>query len=1087
MRTTRKLLALLLAVAMVFTMTAMTALATGGDDGTTTPGSGSGTTTPDGPTPAGDPTAPDDGDLTAPGGDDGTTTPGGPTAPGGDDAPGGGTTSDGDPTTPEVSAEAQTVINLIADLPTSENIQAAVEADTFDLEAFKAQVFAAQVAYDALSDAEKTSVGDISRLTQAVETLAQLESISPLGAGDVCQIEGGGQFASLKDSEDDAFQVITSDGTIFGEYKTVKDARSAMQDGYTLKLLKDYVSTEEYNYGISIDKRNITIDLNGYSVTSNNTNAPNGYAIKLEQTNRGAYDNTVTIRNSGSRQSVLSSSNYQVTTKSGNSNINQVVKFEGDIVFRDIDGSKPLGIKLGTGAKLLDTDSARTLIPNGGFSVKETDGSSYIYGNLANAAGRSADGNITLLHDYAGSDQIASGQKNGTLNLNGHTYTYTGSNAAIDVNYPNVTLTVKNGSVVVTDESADGAVLVGAPDTDNMNSRGLVLDNVQLTVPGNAYGIVTNGTETDNTVTLKNNSVLNVKDGYGIYFPSDGEVIIDNSTINAKHVGVQLCAGDLTVTGESAITVTGQPQEKTEDDGPVADGAAVSIIKRDGYRELGTVKIESGDFNAAADVTAVKAYSFNNTEKTEGEWAEAGNFVRVTGGTFSSDVTRYVVAGATVKQDDNGNYVVGDAAAVAKIGDETYSSLADALKAANPNGTVTLLKNITVKEWNQAWNLQGITLDGGGKTIKVKAIASLQNHDAVFHSAGGNTFKDLTVDLSGINQPSEAQGNRAFAAAAGDTFRNVTIIGSDEVSYGITISGTNDSNETVTIEGCTIENCAYAIYDSETGEVENLIIKDSTISGCDYATILHSPYGQFTNNQVTDGKLNIMEENQTITGNTFDGASRIKFYDAPKEFKRNKISDNSQLDKDDDLTDTIDVSENYWGGGAPTKGQVGKMDGKVTGTGVFYVKDTMHRPQDLNTYTPPSGGSGSYRPVILSPSWSQTVSVVEHGTLTMSVLARGASSYQWYVDRGDGRFVAIAGATGPSLTIWPDMGDHGNRYYCQAMNGYGWVNSPYFTLCVVRSTLPPKTGDQVCVTLWVCLMALGVAGVLAARNRQRNR
>lgn len=40
---------------------------------------------------------------------------------------------------------------------------------------------------------------------------------------------------------------------------------------------------------------------------------------------------------------------------------------------------------------------------------------------------------------------------------------------------------------------------------------------------------------------------------------------------------------------------------------------------------------------------------------------------------------------------------------------------------------------------------------------------------------------------------------------------------------------------------------------------------------------------------------------------------------------------------------------------------------------------------------------------------------------------------------------------------------------------------------MVRSTLPPKTGDQVSVTLWVCLMALGVAGVLAAWNRQRNR
>ena len=62
-----------------------------------------------------------------------------------------------------------------------------------------------------------------------------------------------------------------------------------------------------------------------------------------------------------------------------------------------------------------------------------------------------------------------------------------------------------------------------------------------------------------------------------------------------------------------------------------------------------------------------------------------------------------------------------------------------------------------------------------------------------------------------------------------------------------------------------------------------------------------------------------------------------------------------------------------------------------------------------------SGGSGSYLPVILSPVWNQTVSVIEHGTLTMSVRASGASSYQWFVDRGDGRgFVAIAGERGPA-------------------------------------------------------------------------
>ena len=189
--------------------------------------------------------------------------------------------------------------------------------------------------------------------------------------------------------------------------------------------------------------------------------------------------------------------------------------------FPELSGEEPLGIELGTGAKLLDTQSARALIPNGGFSVKETDGSSYIYGNLANAAGRSADGNITLLHDYACSEPNSFRSEKRNPESKRHTYTYTGSNAAIDVNYPNVTLTVKKRQVLLLRMKVQtGLSWSAAPDTDNMNNRGLVLDNVQLTVPGNAYGIVTNGTETGNTVTLKNNSVLNVKNGFGIYFPS---------------------------------------------------------------------------------------------------------------------------------------------------------------------------------------------------------------------------------------------------------------------------------------------------------------------------------------------------------------------------------------------------------------------------------------------------------------------------------------------------------------------------------------------------------------------------------------
>ena len=102
---------------------------------------------------------------------------------------------------------------------------------------------------------------------------------------------------------------------------------------------------------------------------------------------------------------------------------------------------------MGTGSKLLDTESAHNLIPNGGFSVKEADGNKYIYGSYANAAGKAADGNITLLHDYKEMKQSIPVLKV-QLDLTVTHYTYTGKTAAINVNYPNVEFTVKNGKVV---------------------------------------------------------------------------------------------------------------------------------------------------------------------------------------------------------------------------------------------------------------------------------------------------------------------------------------------------------------------------------------------------------------------------------------------------------------------------------------------------------------------------------------------------------------------------------------------------------------------------------------------------------------
>ena len=444
-------------------------------------------------------------------------------------------------------------------------------------------------------------------------------------------------------AEEPAFAVIDTEGNETS-YVNKSDAQNAMKDGYTFKLLRDY--SGEWGIAPNNKARDITVDLNGFDVTCTKTSQSGGYAVSVKAAYGGARDCTVTVKNGGSEQSVLTSSYAQIRTGSGNSKFTQVVKIEGDIAFKDLtDGEEALGIDLGTGAKLLDTPAARPLVPNGGFSVKEADGANYLYGDLGNAAGRSADGVVTMVNDYTGDDPIRSGSKNVTLDLGGHAYTFNGIDAAIDVNYPNVVLTVKNGAVAAA--QSDGATLIGAPNEGQMNNRGLVLDGVKMMVSGaDACGVVTNGTEIGNTVALKN-STLDVPNGYGIYFPSTGTVSINDSVINAKHAGVQMCAGSLSVAGGTSITVTGQPQQKTEGDGPIADGAAVSIVKREGYKDLGDIAVTDGAFASASGVDAIKAYSFNNANKDEEEWAGSTDVVKVSGGTYS-DISALKYAGDNV-------------------------------------------------------------------------------------------------------------------------------------------------------------------------------------------------------------------------------------------------------------------------------------------------------------------------------------------------------------------------------------------------------------------------------------------------------
>ena len=301
---------------------------------------------------------------------------------------------------------------------------------------------------------------------------------------------------------------------------------------------------------------------------------------------------------------------------------------------------------------------------------------------------------ITLLRDYTTGSTFNSGTVARVVDLNGHTWTCTGTDAnsaAFEINYPNASLTVKNGKIV-------SSQLIGL--IPSANGGKITYDNSTLTFDGveasttTTSGIETNGNNTNDAVVLKN-STLNVPNGFSIYFPSSGKLTIDNSTINAKTMGVQVCSGSLNVNPGSTITVSGDPVAKTENDGAIQDGAAISIVNRPGYKGLDKVAITGGTFTAKGDNAALKAYSWDSSTKKESPFDDADNKVTVSGGEFNGslnlgnikvsggkytdkEVAQHLKHGFAVLFSD-GKYAVGNEETVKA--DATYS-------VTNADGTV---------------------------------------------------------------------------------------------------------------------------------------------------------------------------------------------------------------------------------------------------------------------------------------------------------------------------------------------------------------------------------------------------------------
>ena len=463
---------------------------------------------------------------------------------------------------------------------------------------------------------------------------------------------------------------------------------------------------------------------------------------------------------------------------------------------------------------------------------------------------------IVMLRDYTTRGTFNSGSINRTVDLNGFTWTYTGTDdndAAFEINYPNATLTVKNGKVV--SASMAGLIPSAVSGTITYDESSLVFDGVVITANGHS-GIETNGNNTNDTVTLKN-STLNVPNGFGIYFPSSGKLIIENSKITAKTMGVQVCSGALSISGaNTAITVTGDAVEKTENDGAIQDGAAISIVNRTGYKGLEKVEIENGKFTSKAGNAALKAYNWEN--KTESAFT-ASEKVAVSGGTFSSEVSEDLCAeGFIPTKNADDTYGVKAGKYVAQIGSTKYETLADAIRLAAKGKTITLLADVTEDVVITA--NKSITLDLNGKTLN----GGTGNTKATITNYGTITITDSSAEKTGTIKRDDngTEGETSYYV-----IRNLGTMTIEQANI-INNSGYKKTNPSGSMVGssliCNGDDDAYsAVLNIKGGTIrqDNFIaIKNGSSATLNVTggkiTSKHSAVQNWCNANITGGELN---------------------------------------------------------------------------------------------------------------------------------------------------------------------------------------------------------------------------------------
>lgn len=464
--------------------------------------------------------------------------------------------------------------------------------------------------------------------------------------------------------------------------------------------------------------------------------------------------------------------------------------------------------------------------------------------------------------------QFVKADMNLTLDLNQNTITAE-AGEAIAINAANITLTVKNGTI---ENSAEGNYSDGVYAYKESNNLTLTFENIVL--KSRTQGLAVQGLTSNSNVNIVNSKITSAEE-LGIYYPpKSGTLTINDSEITGV-TGIVVKGSNLVVKGEKTIISGTGPNVDPETyytgatDGSSAlteTGDALYIESGYNDRDI-TVAVEGGSFTSA-NAQAVRMFIKN------GETTSVKREVKVTGGTFSSDVSAYVAEGYV--QNENGTVEqLGETNAVAKVGNTYYKTLADAVAAAQSGETVKLLKNVTsanILKINQSITLDlgdyTFELTGSGKTARAIYINDGANVTIKANEKGGVKAATIALQVNAGGKLTIESGTYtgmyALALFSSDTKPAEAILNNGVFNGYIYTNGAGHDDH-ITFNGGTYNKQVYlASGDKSTYTISNGTFKNSLEID---AGRLDISGGTFTANIDTSGNAN-----HPVTNNNGSGA-----------------------------------------------------------------------------------------------------------------------------------------------------------------------------------------------------------------------